>query len=62
MGELRWGGQVCGPPLPSVLLQGLNPKKRHEVARLAALVAQLAQSVGATHVIDLGAGQVVWVG
>jgi uncharacterized SAM-dependent methyltransferase len=36
----------------------MSPKKQHEVAALAALVAEIAKGVGATTVVDIGAGQV----
>lgn len=44
--------------LDHVVAQGMSPKKRHEVAALAALVAKVALEAGATTVIDIGAGQV----
>lgn len=44
--------------LDHVVAQGMSPKKRHEVAALAALVAKTAKGVGATTVVDIGAGQV----
>ncbi|GAQ86046.1 S-adenosyl-L-methionine-dependent methyltransferases superfamily protein [Klebsormidium nitens] len=43
--------------LDHVVAQGMSPKKRHEVAALAALVAKVAKEAGATTVIDIGAGQ-----
>ncbi|XP_078433489.1 S-adenosyl-L-methionine-dependent methyltransferases superfamily protein isoform X2 [Wolffia australiana] len=43
--------------LGTVLSQGMNQKKKHEVEVLSALVSAIAVSVGATTVIDVGSGQ-----
>ncbi|EXB27052.1 hypothetical protein L484_007397 [Morus notabilis] len=40
-----------------VLGQGMNPKKKHEVEILSALLSCVAHSVGAHTIIDVGAGQ-----
>lgn len=42
-----------------VLGQGMNPKKKHEVEILSALLSCVAHSVGAHTIIDVGAGQVI---
>ncbi|XP_028081226.1 protein RRNAD1-like [Camellia sinensis] len=43
--------------LDNVLTQGMNQKKKHEVKALAAIVSSIARSVGASTVVDVGAGQ-----
>ncbi|KAJ4975931.1 hypothetical protein NE237_001037 [Protea cynaroides] len=43
--------------LSSVLTQGMNLKKKHEVEILAAIVNSTARNIGAQTVIDVGAGQ-----
>ncbi|CAA6668561.1 unnamed protein product [Spirodela intermedia] len=43
--------------LGSVLSQGMNQKKKHEVEILSAVVSVVASFVGAATVIDVGAGQ-----
>lgn len=43
--------------LNPVILQGMNPKKKHEVEILSSLVNCITKSVGAHTVIDVGAGQ-----
>lgn len=53
----RIPGNLEEVSISSVAAQGMNPKKRHEISRLAALVANTAKKIGATHVIDFGAGQ-----
>ncbi|KAJ4851603.1 hypothetical protein Tsubulata_012435 [Turnera subulata] len=44
-------------PLNSVLAQGMNSKKKHEVEILSALVSSVANSVGGQTIVDVGAGQ-----
>ncbi|KAL2915645.1 hypothetical protein HK105_204830 [Polyrhizophydium stewartii] len=46
-----------GARLDKDVAVGMNVKKRHEVAATAALVARIAAATGASHVLDLGAGQ-----
>ena len=36
--------------------QGMTPKKTHEVQRFAAFIERVANSLGVSHVVDLGAG------
>ncbi|PIA24673.1 hypothetical protein AQUCO_134300001v1 [Aquilegia coerulea] len=43
--------------ISSVLAQGMNLKKKHEVEILAAIVKSVAESVGAQTIVDVGAGQ-----
>ncbi|XP_076945787.1 uncharacterized protein LOC143616992 [Bidens hawaiensis] len=43
--------------LNSVITQGMNQKKRHEIEALAAVVSSVARDVETNTVIDLGAGQ-----
>ncbi|KAI4333356.1 hypothetical protein L6164_018182 [Bauhinia variegata] len=43
--------------LTSVLAQGMNAKKRHEVELLSAVVSFIANSVRAQTIVDVGAGQ-----
>ncbi|XP_068654197.1 uncharacterized protein [Aristolochia californica] len=43
--------------LGTVITQGMNLKKQHEVEILAAVVSALAKVVGAQSIIDVGAGQ-----
>ncbi|KAK7272681.1 hypothetical protein RJT34_29431 [Clitoria ternatea] len=43
--------------LNSVLAQGMNVKKKHEVEVLSAVVSTIANSVGAHTIVDVGAGQ-----
>ncbi|XP_059591662.1 uncharacterized protein LOC100262853 isoform X2 [Vitis vinifera] len=43
--------------LDSVLTQGMNMKKKHEVEVLSAVVDSIANSVGADTIVDVGAGQ-----
>ncbi|CAK7355494.1 unnamed protein product [Dovyalis caffra] len=43
--------------LNSVLSQGMNFKKKHEVEVLSAVVSSIAYSVGAQTIVDVGAGQ-----
>ncbi|KAF3792204.1 RRNAD1 protein [Nymphaea thermarum] len=44
-------------PLDSVLSQGMNMKKKHEVEILSAVIKTIADDIGARTVIDVGAGQ-----
>ncbi|MQL75332.1 hypothetical protein Taro_007694 [Colocasia esculenta] len=44
-------------PLGSVLSQGMNQKKKHEVEILSAVVNTVANVIGADGIIDVGAGQ-----
>ncbi|KAI6687063.1 hypothetical protein NL676_023891 [Syzygium grande] len=44
-------------PLGSVLAQGMNFKKKHEVEVLSAIASYIAKRVGAQTVVDVGAGQ-----
>ncbi|XP_010537773.1 PREDICTED: methyltransferase-like protein 25 isoform X2 [Tarenaya hassleriana] len=44
-------------PLNSVLSQGMNLKKKHEVQVLSSVVSSVVNSVGAHTVVDVGAGQ-----
>jgi hypothetical protein len=44
-------------PLSKALSRGMKLKKRHEVERLAALVASLCERLGCKTVVDFGAGQ-----
>ncbi|KAH8503114.1 hypothetical protein H0E87_014428 [Populus deltoides] len=43
--------------LNTVLAQGMNFKKKHEVEVLSAVVSSVANSVGAQTIVDVGAGQ-----
>ncbi|XP_021866670.1 uncharacterized protein [Spinacia oleracea] len=43
--------------LNSVLSQGMNPKKKHEVEVLSSVVSCITRKIGAQTVIDVGAGQ-----
>ncbi|XP_034678886.1 protein RRNAD1-like [Vitis riparia] len=43
--------------LDSVLTQGMNMKKKHEVEVLSAVVDSIANSVGADTIVDVGSGQ-----
>ncbi|KAJ0586039.1 putative Methyltransferase domain-containing protein [Helianthus annuus] len=43
--------------LNNVITQGMNPKKRHEIEALAAVVGSVARDVETNTIIDLGAGQ-----
>ncbi|XVE52851.1 hypothetical protein DITRI_Ditri02bG0157500 [Diplodiscus trichospermus] len=43
--------------LNSVLAQGMNLKKKHEVEVLSAIVSSIVTTVGADAVVDVGAGQ-----
>ncbi|MFS7899020.1 hypothetical protein Hanom_Chr00s040737g01774311 [Helianthus anomalus] len=43
--------------LNNVITQGMNPKKRHEIEALAAVVDSVARDVETNTIIDLGAGQ-----
>ncbi|KAJ0963250.1 hypothetical protein J5N97_028372 [Dioscorea zingiberensis] len=43
--------------LGSVLTQGMNMKKKHEVEILAAVISAIASVVGAQKIIDVGSGQ-----
>ncbi|KAK2971970.1 hypothetical protein RJ640_004990, partial [Escallonia rubra] len=43
--------------LSTVLTQGMNQKKKHEVEALAAVVSSIARNVGVNTIIDVGAGQ-----
>ncbi|CAN6486245.1 unnamed protein product [Victoria cruziana] len=43
--------------LDSVISQGMNMKKKHEVEILAAVITTIADDIGAKTVIDVGAGQ-----
>ncbi|KAH7543897.1 hypothetical protein JRO89_XS15G0055400 [Xanthoceras sorbifolium] len=49
------GLQVISPN--SVLAQGMNQKKKHEVEVLSAVVSSIANNVRAHTVVDVGAGQ-----
>ncbi|XP_010497984.1 PREDICTED: methyltransferase-like protein 25 [Camelina sativa] len=44
-------------PLSTVLSQGMNLKKKHEVEVLSAVVSSVVNSVGAPTVVDVGSGQ-----
>ncbi|KAL9306367.1 putative Methyltransferase domain-containing protein [Arabidopsis thaliana] len=44
-------------PLSTVLSQGMNLKKKHEVEVLSSVVSSVVKSVGAPTVVDVGAGQ-----
>ncbi|XP_069692598.1 methyltransferase-like protein 25B isoform X2 [Periplaneta americana] len=48
--------ELSCPLLPKKMCRGLTPKKQHEVACLAALVAGECNRQGVTHVLDVGAG------
>ncbi|PON67284.1 Methyltransferase domain containing protein [Parasponia andersonii] len=43
--------------LSTVLAQGMNPKKKHEVEVLSAVVSYITNSVKAHTIVDVGAGQ-----
>ncbi|CAK9157786.1 unnamed protein product [Ilex paraguariensis] len=43
--------------LNSVLTQGMNLKKKHEIIALAAVVNSIARNIGANTIVDVGAGQ-----
>ncbi|CAI9088073.1 OLC1v1022309C4 [Oldenlandia corymbosa var. corymbosa] len=43
--------------LNSVLAQGMNRKKKHEIESLAAIVSFISKQVGSNTVVDVGAGQ-----
>ncbi|KAL4575261.1 hypothetical protein LXL04_022103 [Taraxacum kok-saghyz] len=43
--------------LNDVIAQGMNPKKRHEIEALAAVVSSVSRDVETNTVIDVGAGQ-----
>ncbi|XXG74640.1 hypothetical protein AAC387_Pa07g3311 [Persea americana] len=45
------------PSLGSVLAQGMNLKKKHEVEILASVISTVANGVGAQTIVDVGAGQ-----
>ncbi|KAG2268443.1 hypothetical protein Bca52824_062998 [Brassica carinata] len=45
-------------PLSTVLSQGMNLKKKHEVEVLSSVVSSVVNSVGESTVIDVGSGQV----
>eukprot|EP00250_Pteridium_aquilinum_P023768 c2759_g1_i1 orf=43-1806(+) len=47
----------CKPNINSVLRQGMNAKKLHEVEILSAVVNRLSEAAHATHIVDVGAGQ-----
>uniref|UniRef100_F6H4V6 Uncharacterized protein n=1 Tax=Vitis vinifera TaxID=29760 RepID=F6H4V6_VITVI len=62
-GDLLCGTDLILPntgmtSLDSVLTQGMNMKKKHEVEVLSAVVDSIANSVGADTIVDVGAGQV----
>ncbi|CAH2037323.1 unnamed protein product [Thlaspi arvense] len=44
-------------PLSTVLSQGMNLKKKHEVEVLSSVVSSVVNSVGASTVVDVGSGQ-----
>ncbi|KAK9275404.1 hypothetical protein L1049_022668 [Liquidambar formosana] len=48
---------LCMTSLNSVLSQGMNLKKKHEVEVLSAVVSSIANSVRAHTIVDVGAGQ-----
>ncbi|KAL8142289.1 hypothetical protein V2J09_015321 [Rumex salicifolius] len=48
---------MCIAPLNSVLSQGMNLKKRHEVEILAAVINSVAKTVDSHTVVDVGSGQ-----
>uniref|UniRef100_A0A1J3G6B4 Protein RRNAD1 n=1 Tax=Noccaea caerulescens TaxID=107243 RepID=A0A1J3G6B4_NOCCA len=50
-------GDVDMAPLSTVLSQGMNLKKKHEVEVLSSVVSSVVNSVGAPTVVDVGAGQ-----
>lgn len=56
-GEGRCCLRECRPQVPMFLQQGMNPKKQHEIRELAPLINLVARRMGATHVVDVGAGQ-----
>ncbi|KAK3042583.1 hypothetical protein RJ639_000835 [Escallonia herrerae] len=43
--------------LNTVLTQGMNQKKKHEIEALSAVVSSIARNVGVNTIIDVGAGQ-----
>eukprot|EP00249_Psilotum_nudum_P004454 c17976_g1_i1 orf=210-2135(-) len=55
LGEIFPG--MCKAKIGSVVSQGMNFKKQHEVEVLSPLVNRLAEEVNSTDVIDVGAGQ-----
>ncbi|KAL6582158.1 hypothetical protein OROMI_006172 [Orobanche minor] len=46
-------------PLNNVISQGMNPKKKHEVEALAAVIGSISRKVGANTIVDVGSGQSV---
>ncbi|XP_056864355.1 uncharacterized protein LOC108814237 isoform X2 [Raphanus sativus] len=46
-------------PLGTVLSQGMNLKKKHEVEVLSSVVSSVVNSVGESTVVDVGSGQVL---
>ncbi|KAI8058590.1 methyltransferase domain-containing protein [Syncephalis plumigaleata] len=45
------------PPIKEQILYGMNPKKVHEVERLAWIIAELAKAKEIKQIVDLGSGQ-----
>lgn len=63
-GREEWGHTICYVlpsmrviSLNSVLSQGMNPKKKHEIEVLSSLISCITKNIGAHTVIDVGAGQ-----
>ncbi|CAN7021081.1 unnamed protein product [Brassica rapa subsp. trilocularis] len=50
-------GDVNVTPLSTVLSQGMNLKKKHEVEVLSSVVSSVVNSVGESTVVDVGSGQ-----
>ncbi|XP_024535155.1 methyltransferase-like protein 25 [Selaginella moellendorffii] len=48
---------LSGGSLPSVITQGVNAKKLHEIERLSSLIVNISRVVNATEIVDVGAGQ-----
>ncbi|XP_020553988.1 methyltransferase-like protein 25 isoform X2 [Sesamum indicum] len=44
-------------PLNSVLAQGMNQKKKHEIQALAGVIDSIARRVGSHKIVDVGSGQ-----
>ncbi|KAL8461996.1 hypothetical protein ACS0TY_033179 [Phlomoides rotata] len=43
--------------LNNVISQGMNPKKKHEIEALAAVIGSISRKVGANTIVDVGSGQ-----
>ncbi|XP_024520353.1 protein RRNAD1 [Selaginella moellendorffii] len=48
---------LSGGSLPSVITQGVNAKKLHEIERLSSLIVNISRVVNATEIVDVGADQ-----